>query len=223
MISCHCFLLMTSTRPPRIVTRLYNSQRSNTCLAIIGRRLMGVPRAKHSIRNMMATTEIPCIFIIRFSRIQDCCCCCCMGLPGWTSRQSDTTWTVKSQLENSYYLIILFLTQTMTKLNSKRKSESKRYSLLQIWIQLPQARHCNPRFVYFLPSFYIEERFKLQTIYVLNTEIFHFLSAVNTREWLLIKSGLQWRAYCNLIFSFISNLKQMHIFWQLLLEYGFFI
>ena len=102
MISCHCFLLMTSTRPPRIVTRLYNSQRSNTCLAIIGRRLMGVPRAKHSIRNMMATTEIPCIFIIRFSRIQDCCCC--MGLPGWTSRQSDTTWTVKSQLENSYQL-----------------------------------------------------------------------------------------------------------------------
>ena len=91
MISCHCFLLMTSTRPPRIVTRLYNSQRSNTCLAIIGRRLMGVPRAKHSIRNMMATTEIPCIFIIRFSRIQDCCCCC-MVLPGWTSRQSDTTW-----------------------------------------------------------------------------------------------------------------------------------
>ena len=25
MISCHCFLLMTSTRPPRKVTRLYNS------------------------------------------------------------------------------------------------------------------------------------------------------------------------------------------------------
>jgi hypothetical protein len=25
MISCHCFLLMTSTRPPRAVTRLYNS------------------------------------------------------------------------------------------------------------------------------------------------------------------------------------------------------
>ena len=25
MISCHCFLLMTSTRPPRSVTRLYNS------------------------------------------------------------------------------------------------------------------------------------------------------------------------------------------------------
>ena len=132
MISCHCFLLMTSTRPPRIVTRLYNSQRSNTCLAIIGRRLMGVPRAKHSIRNMMATTEIPCIFIIRFSRIQDCCCC--TGLPGKTSRQSDTTWTVKSQLENSYQLNSL--TQTMTKQNSKMKSKSKRYLLLQIWIQL---------------------------------------------------------------------------------------
>ena len=25
MISCHCFLLITSTRPPRAVTRLYNS------------------------------------------------------------------------------------------------------------------------------------------------------------------------------------------------------
>ena len=44
----------------------------------------------------------------------------------------------------------------------------------------------------FLPPFYIEERFILQTIYVLKTEILHFLSlksAVYTRERLLIKSG----------------------------------
>ena len=55
MISCHCFLLMTSTSPPRAVTRLYNSYRSSTCFAMIGRRLMGVPemkgeRARMSVR-----------------------------------------------------------------------------------------------------------------------------------------------------------------------------
>lgn len=43
MISCHCFLLMTSTSPPRAVTRLYNSYRSKTCLAMMGSLLMGVP------------------------------------------------------------------------------------------------------------------------------------------------------------------------------------
>ena len=43
MISCHCFLLMTSTRPPRAVTRLYSSYRSRTCLAMMGSLLMGVP------------------------------------------------------------------------------------------------------------------------------------------------------------------------------------
>ena len=46
MISCHCFLLMTSTRPPRAVTRLYSSYRSSTCFAMMGRRLMGVPAKK---------------------------------------------------------------------------------------------------------------------------------------------------------------------------------
>jgi len=30
IISCHCFLLITSTRPPRATTRLYSSYRSNT-------------------------------------------------------------------------------------------------------------------------------------------------------------------------------------------------
>ena len=48
----------------------------------------------------------------------------------------------------------------------------------------------------FYPIFtavYIEERFILQTIFVLKTEILHFLSlksAVYTQERLLIKSGL---------------------------------
>ena len=44
MISCHSFLLITSTRPPLATTRLYSSYRSSTCLAMMGRRLMGVPR-----------------------------------------------------------------------------------------------------------------------------------------------------------------------------------
>ena len=43
MISCHSFLLMTSTRPPRSTTSLYSSYRSSTCLAMMGSRLMGVP------------------------------------------------------------------------------------------------------------------------------------------------------------------------------------
>ena len=55
MISCHCFLLITSTRPPRAHTRLYSSYRSSTCLAMMGRRLIGVPlfcmKANNSSRN----------------------------------------------------------------------------------------------------------------------------------------------------------------------------
>ena len=43
MISCHCFLLMTSTKPPLATTRLNSSYRSKTCLAMMGRRLIGVP------------------------------------------------------------------------------------------------------------------------------------------------------------------------------------
>ena len=44
MISCHCFLLITSTKPPRAQTKLYNSYKSKTCFAIIGNLLIGVPR-----------------------------------------------------------------------------------------------------------------------------------------------------------------------------------
>lgn len=43
IISCHSFLFMTSTRPPRAITRLYSSYKSSTDFAIIGSRLMGVP------------------------------------------------------------------------------------------------------------------------------------------------------------------------------------
>ena len=58
---------------------------------------------------------------------------------------------------------------------------------------VPYARHYYPWFVSFLPPFYVEVRFILQTVYVLKTKILHFLSlksAVYTRERLLIKSGL---------------------------------
>jgi hypothetical protein len=58
---------------------------------------------------------------------------------------------------------------------------------------IPYACHYNPRFVHFLPPFYFEVRFILQTIYVLKTKILHFKglkSAVYTQERLLIKSGL---------------------------------
>ena len=43
MISCHNFLFITSTSPPLAMTKLYNSYKSSTDLAIIGRRLMGDP------------------------------------------------------------------------------------------------------------------------------------------------------------------------------------
>ncbi len=51
MTSCQSFLLMTSTRPPRAMTRLYSSYRSNTCLAMMGRRLIGVPRKRGKREN----------------------------------------------------------------------------------------------------------------------------------------------------------------------------
>ena len=80
--------------------------------------------------------------------------------------------------------------------HSNRKNRSKmiksireRYS----YVYVPYARHYNPRFVYFLPHFYIEVRFILQTTYGLKTEILHFLSlksAVYIRERFQIESGL---------------------------------
>ena len=68
-------------------------------------------------------------------------------------------------------------------------------TILQMFAEkkIPYARHYNPWFVYFLPHFYIEVRFILQTTYGLKTEILPFLSlqsAVYIQERFLIKSGL---------------------------------
>lgn len=43
VISLQIFLLMTSTRPPFSVTSVYSLYKSNTCFAIMGMRLTGVP------------------------------------------------------------------------------------------------------------------------------------------------------------------------------------
>ena len=44
VISLQIFLLITSTKPPRSTTSLYNRKRSSTCLAIMGIRETGVPK-----------------------------------------------------------------------------------------------------------------------------------------------------------------------------------
>ena len=49
MISCQSFLLMTSTRPPRAITRLQSSYRSNTDFAMMGSRFIGVPGNKEKV------------------------------------------------------------------------------------------------------------------------------------------------------------------------------
>ena len=59
--------------------------------------------------------------------------------------------------------------------------------------ELPYARHYKPRLVFFFTQFSIQLRLILQTIYVLKTEILHFLSqksAAYKRERLQIESGL---------------------------------
>jgi len=59
--SCQSFLLMTSTRPPRAMTRLNNSNKSKTCFAIIGRRLIGEPETiyEHFIYIFEAKITFP--------------------------------------------------------------------------------------------------------------------------------------------------------------------
>lgn len=57
MISCHSFLLITSTRPPRAITRLYSSYRSSTDFAIIGSRFIGVPG---TMRRLSAQKGLDC-------------------------------------------------------------------------------------------------------------------------------------------------------------------
>ena len=65
-------------------------------------------------------------------------------------------------------------------------------------LRIPYARHYKPRLVIFFTQFSLQLRLILQTIYVLKTEILHFLSlksAAYKRERLQIESGLWWRAY----------------------------
>ena len=58
---------------------------------------------------------------------------------------------------------------------------------------LPYARHYKPRLIFFFTQFSLQLRLILQTIYVLKTEILHFLSlesAAYKQERLQIESGL---------------------------------
>lgn len=80
MTSCHNFLLITSTKPPLATTRLYNSYKSNTCLAIIGNRLIGVPE------------------MIKSSKIID------RGNSGWSL---DWRWCLKCQRVYSFQSVTL--------------------------------------------------------------------------------------------------------------------
>lgn len=49
IISCHNFLVMTATIPPRCTTSLYRVYKSNTRFAIMGSRLIGVPINQHKL------------------------------------------------------------------------------------------------------------------------------------------------------------------------------
>ena len=63
---------------------------------------------------------------------------------------------------------------------------------------IPYARHYKPWLIFFFTQFSLQLRLILQTIYVLKTEILHFLSlksAAYKRERLQIESGLWWREY----------------------------
>lgn len=60
MISCHNFLLMTSTKPPRAITKLYNSYKSNTDFAMMGNRLIGLPE----IRRKKTPKKVKLIYIV---------------------------------------------------------------------------------------------------------------------------------------------------------------
>ena len=94
----------------------------------------------------------------------------------------------------------------------------KYFNILGIEEGLPYARHYKPRLVFFFTQFSLQLRLILKTIYVLKTEILHFLSlksAAYKWERLQIKSGLWWRAYGNkntlvdLLSSVGSKLRRM--------------
>ena len=74
---------------------------------------------------------------------------------------------------------------------------------IELCFYIPYARHYKPRLIFFFTQFSLQLRLILQTIYVLKTEILHFLSlksAAYKWERLQIESGLWWRAYGSLIF-----------------------
>ena len=78
---------------------------------------------------------------------------------------------------------------------------------IPVWFQLPYTRHYKPRLVFFFTQFSIQLRLILQKIYVLKTEILHFLSiksAVYKQERLQIENGLWWRAYSSLFCCWIT-------------------
>ena len=102
------------------------------------------------------------------------------------------------ELSTVRYVMILFAL-AFKKLSQYNFKDEIIFSIFLIQNDIPHARHYNLLFVLFLPHFSFSLRFTLQTIYVLKTEILHFLSlksTVYTRERLLI-SGLQWRTQGN--------------------------
>jgi len=56
IISCHSFLVMTATIPPLWTTSLYSVYRSNTRLAMIGSRLIGVPENRYEHNYYLNTS-----------------------------------------------------------------------------------------------------------------------------------------------------------------------
>ena len=73
-------------------------------------------------------------------------------------------------------------------------------SIFKSGVYIPYARHYKPRLVFFFTQISLQLRLILQTIYVLKTEILHFLSlksAAYKWERPQIESGLWWRAYGN--------------------------
>ena len=73
--------------------------------------------------------------------------------------------------------------------NMKIHSGTKKLLYL-LHFHLPYARHYNPRFVYFLPHFLVQERLILQTILVHKQGKLGLKSAVYKQERFQIKSGL---------------------------------
>merc|ERR1740129_2595189 len=63
-----------------------------------------------------------------------------------------------------------------TKLSANMFIKPSAKLLRYVHIYLPYARHYKPRLIFFFTQFSLQLRLILQTIYVLKTEILHFLS-----------------------------------------------